>query len=269
MPTMETPLPIAPAEPNLLQRKLRRVFIPFLLQYLGILLVYSALDVWLNTRQVPPLGRWWAHGVPLALSLPVILYLRPRLGFLEEEISRRTKARDGGYGLFYLIIVGSLWATLWHVNTYLELATGQLTALRTPTDLLAHPPTRFYTLEYPLIKSRAILVGQSTFTYPKNGPPTAHIYLLCPLYISTADSANEQPPAWVGLEFSQHFHTKPTEAQKPDTLRSLEQLWLSYLQALPLADVVDYAYLERAGRDNDELRFEQIFREQAPEYQVR
>lgn len=270
---LETPLPINSDSPdelqlNELQLKLRRVFVPFLLLYLGVVFVYVVLTVWLNAQQVPPLGQWWAHGVPVGMSLPVVFYLRPRLRFLEED-NAWSKTAKSGYGVFYLIMIGSIWISLWHINFYLELATGQLTALRMPAELLIRPATRFYTLEYALIKSRAILMGKSFYSYSKSGLPTAHIYLLCPLYISDSDSVAEQPPAWLGIECNQPFSINLNKTQELDTLRAVEQHWLVRLQNQPLWQVIgEYFYLERAGRDNDELKFREIFREQAPQYQV-
>ncbi|GAB2702411.1 hypothetical protein GCM10027037_29950 [Mucilaginibacter koreensis] len=162
-------------------KKLKLIYLPYLLIAIGFISVYSFLN-WLLVIQTGWLAlkeTWINFGLPFGLpAIPIWIWLRPRIKLL------RLKRKNGKdlVDFYFFIAWITVSAPTVIAQEYLLTATGKLTELTTPSTLNSHSLTKYYTLkQYYIDKKHIGVYNKAEVSGKHNEHIDFNIYVACPI----------------------------------------------------------------------------------------
>jgi rhomboid protease GluP len=160
-------------------KKIRLIFVPYLLLLLACMVVYSFLN-WrlylLNPSDRIPEGIVLILGPVLLAIVVVLIWLRPRLRLLTVKAERT-------YPQFALnmLSVMAMAIPVILLQHLLVKTTGELTQLKTPSDITKKSYSKYYTVaEFAELKKYAFILSATT-TSNKGKTYVHHVYFAMPL----------------------------------------------------------------------------------------
>jgi rhomboid protease GluP len=239
-----------------MNKKLSRIYLPFLLSALAIPVVYTFCHwLFLIQLQLIDLKEFIVNiGIPLALpSLPILLFLRPRLKLLN------LKTKKGSWIDFYTMI---LWLILSVPNiiaqNYMEKASGKLTELNNIHSIKDYAPSKYYSLKKYYVDKEHIGVYPSVDVSGKhNEDLNMRLHIVLPILDSTADTIQSNCVAWLGLSYSEQISNRLEEKEKEEKYEAFTQ---HAQDDFDQKDVQEFIYLERVGNTDDGDNFKEAIK---------
>ncbi|MEI7828442.1 MAG: hypothetical protein WCI31_01660 [Prolixibacteraceae bacterium] len=223
-----------------MKKQISATYIPFLLTFAGFIAIYSFLNWYYILEPVSDsiskdfTNFWLPFLLPL---LPVfvvfLIFLKPSKGNWIRFSWQVLLAT-------ICIIPASLLA-----QSYLETATGKITALDDISHLNQYPKTKYYTLKnYYIDKSNA-----SIYTTCKmiNAGWDFQIFVACPVYKCQSDTSSKVVEAWLTKKYFKNIGRLNSGAEH---LMKEEKFWKDSLNAFDQFDMNSFRYLERTPHDS-------------------
>jgi hypothetical protein len=223
------------------------IFLPALGLSVAMVCGYSALDSLLVARSdLIPLDEIVAtYWLPLAISwLLTILLVHPAL----DLFRRRTSLLADFHRLAAVAVVAV--PTL-IAQSYIAAATGELTRVQTPADIITHPPTRFYAMDAPCIdRSRAVFDSAMDTNDVEIRRLRFVAYAAAPLC--------DRSDIWVGFTFEE---SRPDPRWSANRRAQAAAFLTAARVELLRTDARDFRYFERRGRNSDRRMFAKMLRQ--------
>jgi len=221
--------------------KIRIIFIPTLLTFIGLLIGYTFLH-WILFIKLDLFALKdivTNFGIPLVLTgLAAWVLVRPKLKILALE------AKRGNWRDFYSFI---LWIVLTIpliiAQEYVVTASGQLTELNSIDEIRATEATKFYTLKKYYIDKKAIGVHPDFDVSGKhNEHLNMHLYIALPIFSSAADTTKSETPAWLGIEYRETISNRLEASEKE---KKYQDFVAGSQRDFDSKDVSKFVYLDR------------------------
>ena len=163
--------------------KFRLIFIPYVFISIATIGIYTFLH-WVLFIRTPV---FWMYQetlkfiVPMVLpGIPVLIWLRPRIKFL--ELKKNAAVKNPMVGFVMIAWIGMV-VTNVIAQEYLITATGKLTILSNISQLNKLPPTKYYTVKnFYADKNLARFRSETAVTGKHNTNYEINIYIAVPLY---------------------------------------------------------------------------------------
>ena len=187
---------------QVLFKKFRLIFIPFLLTTLGFLIIYTFLH-WLlliKLRLFAVKDDYVDFGIPFILAfIAVLTWLKRRIKLL--QLKKGTKDRTD----FIQVIAGFAMAVpLIIAQLYLETASGSMTPLSQIEDITKKPNTKFYSItSFYVDTANKGIAYISELSGRFNQELNLNIYICCPIY-----DVDRQPTKITGIESGADMESK-------------------------------------------------------------
>src|ERR1043165_1243876 len=184
-------------------------------------------------------------------AIPYFLYFRTRLRLL----NLRTEKRDLS-DLYAAILWIALTVPTIVAQTYIEKATGKLTAVTSVDEIRKKESTKYYTLKNVYLDKQA---AGATSDFDVSGRYNEHfdmkLYVAIPL-LKEAGTATDESNVWLGEKFTKEISNRLEQDEKEKAFKEFAA------ESQKFFDEHDYStfrYLERVGNSNDhELYVEAI-----------
>ena len=200
-------------------KKVRHIYLPFLIVAVGFVGTYSILAWALvyKTRMLAldeDLTTFW---LPNALAwVPGLLWVWPRLKVLKLE-GRASRMRE----LYLVVAVGTMIATTVFGQMYLSKASARITQLGEITEISGTPLTRYYRIDRPCFRRDGHQFNWSADRLGRNGETLRFTISVAVPFCGSAGSLQmDAPPAWLGITFSKTMHSALPEEEKERTARA-------------------------------------------------
>jgi rhomboid protease GluP len=195
-------------------KKIRVLFLPFLISSIGLCLGYTFLN-WLliiNLEVISVKDVIVDFGLPLVLpAIPVLFYLRPKLKLLNLT----TKKGKSWIDFYTFILWVAIVVPMLISQNYIETATGALTPLKNISQLDSLPKTKYYSVEDVYIEKNNIGTNSvSEVSGKHNENFDMYIYVTVPMYRSATDTT--EVISWLGLNYSKSIKNNLEDKEKED-----------------------------------------------------
>ncbi|WP_082001799.1 rhomboid family intramembrane serine protease [Flavobacterium sp. KMS] len=231
-----------------LTKKLKLIFVPFLITMLGFCIIYTFLNWLLLIKlQLFSVKETIVNFViPLMFPvIPIIFYLHKRLSILN------LKAKNGKtYTDFYIFI---LWLSI-SVPTiiaqdYLKTATGKLTQVENVSAISKQEQTKYYKIDRLFIdKSKACshtlfeLSGKNDINF------NMYIYVVVPVFDKKYDASNATScKYWLGVRYHNQVSNNLSQSRKESEYQTFANFSETEFNK---TDLNDFVYLERVGNSD-------------------
>ncbi len=244
--------------------RIRLIFVPFVIIVVALVVGYTFLHwlLFIQTDKIkidPDIINFF---VPMFIPwIPLLIWLRPRIKLLKLK---RAGRRDPV--LLYLLLAWFVTiAPLLITQSYIETATGKLTALDHISQIDSLPKTKYYTLKHfyidkrlARIKSIFKVIGKSNEDFDMS------IYAASPIYNrnsntdtvekqlslrGTVDKNAETPPvAWLAVKYRKIISNKLSADEKQ---AAFKQFAAESQQDFDTRDLNYFTYLEKMGYSSD------------------
>jgi rhomboid protease GluP len=244
--------------------KFRLIFIPFLVINLGLVIAYTFLH-WLLFIQIgtikineiivnliaPMVAPW----------IPILIWLNPRIKLLNIA---RAKARNPLFGYSFVAWIAMV-APLVIAQSYIETATGKLTALDHISQIDSLPKTKYYALKHFYIDKRLVHI-KTTFEVSGKYNENFDMYIYVPSPIFDKDNnadttgpdlslhgrpdrnAQMKPIAWLALKYQKTISNKLSTGEKQSEFKQFAN---ESQQDFETKNLNDFTYLDRIGYSSD------------------
>lgn len=229
--------------------KTKLVFLP--LVFLGVIfLIAYALLYWLFYIQLNliPLKvdivQYW---IPIGLSLvSVFLLIRPRVHLLKlDENNGRIR------GLYYMVAAAAFCVPSIFTLTYLDSATGKLTALNSIEEITQKPATKYYSLNsYILNKAQIGVESGTSYSGKNNQYLNLDIYVVLPFTAGLADTLRS-PSAFLSIKYHKQISSKVSDFERK---YEWERFWEKSFKSFD-EEPIHFKYLERIASTEDKDNF--------------
>lgn len=227
--------------------KLRLIYKPFLIIAISVIGGYTFLNwllfIHLQTFTVKEdiINVW----IPMALPwIPIIIWLRPRIKLLN------LKSRKGDLPGLYIFIAGfAIAAPTLVAQSYIEKATGKLTALDRITQIDRQELTKYYSLKTFYIDKRHIGVQNKFDVSGKHNEYfNMNLFVVLPIFASPADTSGSNCLAWYGVKYHEQISNRLDDKEKQEMF----QRFARESQAdFNRKDINRFIYLDRIGNTDD------------------
>jgi rhomboid protease GluP len=180
---------------------------------------------------------WLPFGLPW---VPVLIWLRPRIKLL----NLRRKKGDSYFGYQFVVALAIAVPTI-IAQTYIETASGKLTALQNVKQIENEEPTKFYTIKNFYIDKRHIGVYSSFETSGRyNEHFDMNLYVALPILENPSDTLNSICMGWLGIQYHDQISNRlePNEKEVEYKRFAAESQKDFYKK-----NVNEFVYLSRVG----------------------
>ena len=234
---------------NTLIEKIKAIYIPFLLIFIGFVCIYTFLHWylvidkgWINLKEVI-----LNFGLPFALPfIPIYIWLRPRIHLLNFK-------REDYYFAYQFFASLAITVTTMISQEYIVAATGKLTVLDNVSQITDKARTKYYQLKkYQFDKKNAVPYGTYEVSGKRNERLNFHIYCVLPVVMDTSYSSKSTCLTWLGVKKTKSISNKLDANQKKtiydefykkawDTFNKEDLSKFIYLENIANAfDIADY-----------------------------
>lgn len=195
--------------------KLNITFKPFFISLVSLLVGYTFLHwlIFIKFELFHPKEIITNFGIPISLAALVSwFYLRPKLKILNLKTSR-----DSLIDLYCVVAWIALTIPLVMSQDYIIKASGNLTQLKTISEINQSDLTKYYTLQsYYIDKNRLGIFLDTEVSGRNNENFNMRIYAAVPIFAKPNDTINSTPKAWLGVEYSENISNslKPNEKEE-------------------------------------------------------
>ncbi len=233
---------------NHLKEKTRFVFLPLLILAVAFVIVYGLL-YWLfyiklgiNNIKEDVVNYWIPVGLAFAC---VILFIRRRVHLLKLDA-------DNGRirGLYYMVASAVIVAPSIIMINYLDTATGKLSVLDDPRQIVNSKASKYYDLDgYVLDKGRIGIQTSKSYSGKRNQYVNHDIYIAIPVTSSLGDTVSPLS-VFIGKKYHQQLSSKLSDEMQRI---KWESFWDESFEKFD-KDLIRFDYLKRMG--NTETRDE-------------
>ena len=182
---------------NTLIEKIKVIYIPFVLIFIGFISLYTFLhwflviDKGLFNLRAETLNLW----LPLLLPIiPIFILLRPRIHLLNFK-------KDDYHFWYQFLALSAISITTIITQEYLVKATGKLTQLENISQIKEKPKTKYYQLnQYYFDKKNAVPYGTYDVSGKYNEDMNFHIYCILPIVKDSFYPSDSTCSAWLGTK---------------------------------------------------------------------
>jgi rhomboid protease GluP len=237
-------------------KKIKLLYIPFLLSAIGMWVLYTFLN-WLliiDLEVISVKDIIVNFGLPLTLPvIPIVFYLRPKLKLLNLN-TKSGKSWDDFY-MFILWLI--LAAPTMIAQEYIETATGKLTELQNIHQLDSLPKTKYYSIKDVYIEKNNI----GTYTaFEVSGKHNEYfdmdIYVTVPMYPNVYDTA--RVISWLGVTYSKSISNNLEDKEKEDAYQAFAEESQKKFDAMNLNNFV---YLSRVSKSDKSDGFNEALKQ--------
>lgn len=232
-------------------KKLKLLFVPFLLITLCVGGGYTLLHWLLLIKfHVFPINETTVNLlVPMALPwIPLLVWLRPRIKLLN------LKRKKSDLPSLYVLIAG--FAMIFPIaiaQTYLQTASGKLTALDDISQIEKHGATKYYALKKFYIDKEHISIQRAVYATGKyNQNLNMDLYVALPILAAEKDTLSEKCLAWYGIKYHKRISNRLGKEEKEARFRDFAQ---ASQEDFNTKDVDQFVYLDRIGDTKDHKRY--------------
>lgn len=225
--------------------KFRLIFLPFLIIGVSFISLYTLMNwllfIQLDLFSVREVIR--SFGLPLLfLIIPVLKWLKPRINLLAFENKDRP--------FIYLILaVAAIIAPTIIVQEYIKTATGKLTELEGINSISTLRKTKYYTVKnYYASKKNIGWYVTSEVTGSRDENLRLSLYIVLPVYESIAEAKKENPPAWLGMTYTDNIKNA---LSYPEKERRFDDFLDRSQNDFDSKDVQGFVYLDRIGSSDN------------------
>ncbi|MBY0534250.1 MAG: rhomboid family intramembrane serine protease [Chitinophagaceae bacterium] len=226
---------------NTYSQKLKLLFKPFALILVSFLIIYSLLNWGLIIKAGLAVNEdliklWLPFGLA---AIPVFIWLYPKLNRVQY------KRENGAFNLSLLatLLIGLPTTIAQH---YLTSATGKLTSLKSPNEIITKEKTKYYQLDqYYIDKSHPGIQTTATVSGKYNNDLNYRIYVVLPVYSSAEDTAKGNPLLWLGTFYSKKISNNSSEEEKK---KAYDQFANESQELFDKDSFNKYTYFERLGQ---------------------
>lgn len=195
---------------NTLIEKIKAIYIPFLIIFIGFVSLYTFLHwflvidrEWINIKQ-DTLNFW----LPLALSfITIYIWLRPRIHLLIFK--------KDYYSLYLFLATAAICITTIITQEYLIAATGKLTELENISQINQKEKTKYYKLKtYHFDKSTAEVYRTVDISGKHNEDLNLYNYYAIPIVQDTLYPSDLTCFAWLGVKKTKRISNRIDDNQK-------------------------------------------------------
>ncbi len=244
---------------NTLIEKIKVIYLPFLIIFVGFVSLYTFLhwfliiDKELIALKEDTLKFWLPFALPF---IPIYIWLRPRVNLLIFK-------KDDYYYLYQFLALGSICVTTMITQEYLIVATGKLTELDNISEINKKEITKYYTLKnFHLDKKSAVPYGTYEVSGKHREQLNFHVYCIVPIFPDTLNSPQFTCLAWLGAKKTKTVSNKLDESQKKVIY---DEFYKNTWDSFNKEDLSQFTYLENLGNANDIDDFEAAI-ERSPAY---
>ena len=236
---------------NSIPQKLRLIYLPFLVIAIAVIGGYTLLNWLLLIKfHVFSLKEDIVNLlIPLALPwIPCLLWMQRRIKLL------RLKTRKGDLSFGYLVVA---WAAISisavTAQSWLQTASGKLTALEDINGIKKTPPTKYYTLkQFYIDKAHSSAKAILSTSGRGNQYLNMDLYFTSPILPTAADTSRGTCSAWLGVKYHQQISNRLSEDEKDASYRAFDERSAANFQQ---RDLATFVYLDRIGNNDDHRRF--------------
>jgi rhomboid protease GluP len=225
-----------------LPQKIRQVFLPYLLIWVGCLAGYSLLNWLLFIRfQLIPLepditNFWLPFGLPW---IPTSLWLRPRLDGLNLA-SENSRWRD----FYFLAAALSIAIPLSLTQVYLATAAAGRTDLGSIHEFDDAPRTKYYTVRDVAFDKANATYALGSHLLGKQGETTVmEVFFVCPV-VDAREPLGAYATLWLGTHFSENTSSALSSSVKD---REFKDFVAASLENFSKMDLPKPSFFERLG----------------------
>ncbi len=230
-----------------LKRKIRFVFIPYLLVSAGYIIIYTFLD-WLlfiqfKTLNMQPLViRCW---IPMATYwIFVYLFLWRRL----KKLRLKNPKKEPQFGIVIVMCVVML-PPVALSQIYIAEATGKLSTLENIDELNISESTRYYTLKNHYFDKRDAGLYTVYRTSGKgNNTFNVELFYTVPIFEKESDTTKRECSAWLGVKYRDYFNNRIDQSEKDKRCRMFEQQAHDNFKTINLDS---FSYLQQLDYDEN------------------
>jgi rhomboid protease GluP len=230
-------------------KKIRLIFIPFLIISIGTIGVYTFLHWIVSIKtHVINIDDYILDYIVAAVvpGIPIIIWLRPRIKLL--DVTAYVKTARGGDPLTNYIMFAWFAIAFPIVITqlYLDTKSGKLTELDNISQIKSLPPTKYYIVRNFYLDKRLARVNPAFKVSGKHDQfYDMYLYSPCPFYSTDDTTFNRDkgtPFAWLTVEFQKTINNKLSKQIKDIAFAEFVVSSHGYFMSKPLNNFV---YLER------------------------
>lgn len=199
--------------------KINLLFKPFILTLIGLTVGYTFLH-WIFFIE---LEFFHLKGIITNFGIPVVLtglaawfLIRPRFKILNLEANR------GNWRDFYSFIIWiALTIPVIIAQEYVVTATGKLSELNSINEINKTAKSKFYTLKNFYIDKNSFGIHYAFDVSGKHNENfNMHIYTALPIFKKVSDTSNEEPAAWLGIEYGETINNRLEQNEKEDKYKA-------------------------------------------------
>jgi rhomboid protease GluP len=230
-----------------MRHKIKLLFIPFLLINIAFSFIYSLL-AWLFCLKLEILSfdKESEFLIPACLAfVPVLIWLRPKINFLNLADSGRRGGPKFGYHFFagLLIAVSAIFSF-----RFIDSVTGAITTLPKISMLNNLQKTRYYKVKDFYSDTSKIGVQASFYVSGKTDSIFSY-YFVIPLFDDANNAINSKTSTWMGFMFKKYVNISITSANVDSVFNSL---WKETNHKTDIGDFNKFLCLERVRRSGGE-----------------
>jgi len=231
--------------------KLRLIFLPFLTIAICVIPGYTFLNwlIFIKFHIISLNEEFVNLWIPLLLSfIPGLIWMRSRIKLL------RLRTRKSDLPFVYLMVacfaIGISTAV---AQSWLQTASGKLTALRDINDIEKQPASKYYTLKNVYIdKARTSAKAILSTSGRRDEYLNMTLFFVSPIMSSAADTSRGSCVAWLGIKYHQQISNSLSEDVKKTMYRGFAEGSEANFEKRELAS---FAYLDRIGNSDDHRGF--------------
>jgi len=164
--------------------KLKLLLLPYIIISISLLVIYcfTCWLVFIKYHKIDPDEELINYWIPILLPwIPVAIWIRPQVKKLKLN---RTGRRSPDFG-YMMVAAFGITIPIIVTMTYIESASGKLSALQNVDEIKSHPLTKFYSFKhYYVDKIDKTIEFASHVSGKYNDHLNLEIYIACPLYDS-------------------------------------------------------------------------------------
>lgn len=236
---------------NTLIEKIKAIYIPFLLIFIGFVSLYTFLHWylvidkgWINLKEVV-----LNFGLPFALPfIPIYIWLRPRIHLLNFK-------KNDNYFAYQFFASLAISITTIVSQEYMVAATGKLTVLDNVSQIADQARTKYYQFnKYQFDKKNAVPYGTYEVSGKHNQDLNFHIYCVLPIVVDTSNSSQSPCLTWLGVKKTKSISNKLDDSRKKIIY---DDFYKSVWDRFNEEDLSKFIYLENIANASDIADFKE------------
>ena len=232
---------------NLL-KKIKLIFLPFILIQIGFIAIYSFLHWAIFIRTNYPIKEEYINlWIPIVLIIvSVLIWFRPRMKLLQF------KKENGSFGVQVIAIIAIFLPTLF-MQEYLQTATGKLTTIDTIYQIEKKENSKFYSIKNYYIDKEHIAVQSTLTTSGKHGEHIDMcIYIAMPILLDRQDASKTTFKYWLGKKYKKQISSNISDEEREKAFKHFSEETQREFDA---TDFNYYEYFEVIGFTDEREEF--------------